>query len=114
MQGFISLENDLKIKVQQNFKNMFPGGTCPFLVNKECSIYSYRPIVCRVHGLAYLVEKGVVKLPYCVNTGKNYSNQYVNKEFIGEPIKENLDTHKVLSDFDFGPIKNLYDWIKSS
>lgn len=114
MQGFIGLENELKVKVQANFKNMIPSGACPFLINNACSVYSYRPIVCRVHGLAYLVEKGFVKLPYCVNTGKNYNKQYSSNEFIGEPIKEDLDTYKVLSAFEYGQIKNLYDWINLS
>lgn len=114
MQGFLSLENELKSQVQDNFKNIKKGGTCPFLINKECSIYPYRPIVCRVHGLAYLLKNRVVKLPYCTNEGKNYSNLYKNGEFIGNPIEENLETHSILKDFDFGTIKNLYDWIIKS
>lgn len=111
MLGFANLENDLKIQVQKNFKNMKKGDACPFLINKECSIYLYRPIVCRVHGLAYLLKDKTVKLPYCANEGKNYSGLYENGEFIGNPILENLETHNLLKDFDFGVIKNLYDWI---
>ena len=114
MQGFLSLENNLKIQVQNNFKAMKKGEICPFLINKECSIYSYRPIVCRVHGLAYLLKDKTVKLPYCTNEGKNYSKIYSNGEFTGSPIEENLETHNVLKDFDFGEIKNLYDWILKS
>lgn len=114
MLGFANLENDLKIQVQKNFKNMKKGGACPFLLNKECSIYLYRPIICRVHGLAYLLKDKTVKLPYCANEGKNYSNLYKNGEFIGNPIEENLETHSILKDFDFGMIKNLYDWIIKS
>ena len=111
MQGFLSLENSLKIQVQKNFKTMKKGEACPFLIDKECSIYPYRPIVCRVHGLAYLLKNKTVKLPYCTNEGKNYSKLYLNGEFLGLPIEENLETHNVLKDFDFGEIKSLYDWI---
>ena len=73
MQGYVNLEPESKIKVQNNIKNMVKGGVCPFLLNKECSIYPYRPIVCRVHGLAYFYKEDKVKLPYCANTGKNFS-----------------------------------------
>ena len=90
------------------------GEVCPFLHNKECTVYSHRPIICRVHGLAYLIKKNVVKLPYCTNLNKNYTDLYKNEEFIGNPIEENLDTSEVLKIFDFGVIKNLYDWFLNS
>lgn len=110
-QGFLSLNSISKIQVQNNFKNIKRGEACPFLIKNECSIYQYRPIICRVHGLCYLIKNNTVKLPYCTNKGKNYSNKYNNNEFIGEPINENLDTTEILKDFNFGEIKNLYDWI---
>ena len=91
---------------------MKKGGACPFLINKQCSIYPYRPIICRVHGLAYICKEHTVKLPYCVNYGKNYSNVYKNNEFLITPILAKLDTPNLLKDCDYGEIKNLYDWIK--
>lgn len=108
MKGYSSLDNSAKIKVQQNIKTMVKGGACPFLLEHRCAIYPYRPIVCRIHGLAYLNKDGVVKLPYCANEGKNFSNNYSNGEFVGEPIKENLDEL-----MNIGEVRNLYDWLKT-
>ena len=94
MQGYISLENDTKIKIQSNIKNFKKGGKCPFLINSECSVYSYRPIICRVHGLAYLCGENKVKTPYCVKKDKNYSEVYKdgkitlsNADFPIEPME---------------------------
>ena len=78
---------------------MEKGGQCPFLINSKCSIYSHRPIICRVHGLSYLCKNNVAKVPYCVNVGLNYSKVYVNNELSCVPIQENLDTHVVLQNF---------------
>lgn len=93
---------------------MVKGGTCPFLVNNLCSLYKYRPIICRVHGLAYLYKKDTVKLPYCTNLDKNYSKVYNDGEVTLSPIEENLDTPNVLIDFNYGEIRNLYDWLKTN
>ena len=113
MQGYINLENKVKIKVQENIKKMEKGGCCPFLVEKKCSVYLYRPIICRVHGLAYLCKDNKVKVPYCVNDNKNYSDVYEKGEIRINPVTENLDTPNVLKDFDYGEIRNLFDWIKT-
>lgn len=110
MQGFIALDNETKRTVQENIKSMQKGGQCPFLINKKCSIYPYRPIICRVHGLAYLVGEKV-KVPYCVNDGKNYANVFADGEITINPVLENLDTPSLLKDFDYGEIRNLYDWL---
>lgn len=105
MLGYSLLESSKKIQVQENIKNMQRGGACPFLIDKLCSVYSYRPMVCKIHGLAYLTRKGIVKVPYCVNSGKNYSEVYSEGEFFAEPIKENLD--ELIPE---GEVRNLYDW----
>lgn len=104
MLGYSALDNESKIRVQNNIKTMERGGACPFLLDKLCSIYPYRPMICRIHGLAYLTKNNVVKVPYCANEGKNYSKVYSNGEFFGEPIKENLDLR-------LGETRNLYDWL---
>ena len=111
MQGFISLENNIKIQIQNNFKNLQKGEACPFLINKKCSIYPFRPIICRVHGLAYICKENIVKLPHCVNNSLNFSKNYANGEINIEPIKENLDTQEVLKNIHYGEIRNLYDWL---
>lgn len=113
MQGYMGLDNELKTEVQRNFSVIEKGGKCPFLINSECSVYEYRPIICRVHGLAYLCDEKKAKIPYCVHDGLNFSKVYDKPKFFAEPIKENLDTHKILSGLDFGGIRNLYDWIKN-
>lgn len=112
MQGYINLDNETKIKVQKNIKSIQKGGQCPFLIEKKCSIYKYRPIICRVHGLAYIISNNRVKVPYCVYENKNYSKVYNNGEISINPIPENLDTPNVLKNFNYGEIRNLYDWIK--
>lgn len=107
MLGYSKLDNSLKIMVQENIKNMEKGGACPFLLDKLCSVYPYRPMVCKIHGLAYLTKNNVVKVPYCANYGKNYAEVYSDGEFFAEPIKENLDEL-------LGETRNLYDWIHNS
>lgn len=113
MQGFMKLDNEVKRTVQKNIQEMKKGDACPFLTEKKCSVYPYRPIVCRVHGLAYLFKQNVVKVPYCTNQNKNYSDVYENGEIFINPINENLDTPEVLKDFKYGEIRNLFDWLKS-
>ena len=112
MQGFIALDNPTKQRVQENVKNIQKGGVCPFLIDKKCSVYPYRPIICRVHGLAYLCNNMTVKVPYCVNVGKNYHKVYENGEIVINPISENLDTKILLKGCNYGEIRNLADWLK--
>ncbi len=112
MLGYSSINDETKQKVQQNIKNIQKGGKCPFLIDKSCSVYNYRPIVCRVHGLCY---KGIhsVVLPECAINGKNFAKSYKNGYVQIEPIKENLDTPNVLKDFNYGEIRTLYEWIRN-
>ncbi len=110
MLGYEKLDLETKATVQENIKKMKKGEACPFLINNECSVYNHRPIICRVHGLAYLYNDNTVKLPYCRKTGKNYASLYNNGVFTGSPIKENLETIKLMEGFNYGEIRNLYDW----
>ena len=112
MQGYIALENDKKILVQENMQSLEKGGKCPFLIDSKCSVYKYRPIICRVHGLAYFCKDKVAKVPYCVNLGLNYKDNYSKGELLAEPIGENLDTQEILKGYEFGEIRNLYEWLK--
>lgn len=112
MHGYSTLNDEEKITVQNNIKNIVKGGACPFLIGKKCSIYSYRPIICRVHGLAYICHDEVVKVPYCANEERNYAKVYKDGEIEINPIKENLDTQSLLKDFEYGEVRNLFDWIK--
>lgn len=94
---------------------------CPFLVNNLCSLYKYRGIVCRTHGLAYH-EDGTnnLKLPECARFGLNYSevfNKSDNSIYIGNTIKEQLKIDKVLRStsaqkykLECGAIRPLIEW----
>lgn len=112
MKGYISLNNETKLLIQKNIKNIQKGEQCPFLINNYCSLYTYRPIICRVHGLAYKLHNASVKLPYCVNQGLNYSKFYNGGFLHTHPINENLDSNVLLKDFEYGEIRNLYDWLE--
>ena len=111
-QGYIALDNTTKQVVQQNINEIEKGGACPFLVDKKCSVYAHRPIICRVHGLAYRYKENKLKLPYCANYGLNYANILKNGEIIIDIVFENLDTQNILKTSEFGETRNLYDWIK--
>ena len=111
MKGYLNLDNIVKKIVQRNFSKMKKGGRCPFLINSECSIYKYRPIICRVHGLAYICNDNIAKVPFCANYNLNYSKVYRDKELLVHPIFENLDTQNLLKDFNYGEIRNLFDWV---
>lgn len=112
MAGYSKLEAEKKKIIQENIKKIVKGGKCPFLYDSRCLVYEYRPIICRVHGLAYICKNKTVKIPYCVTEGKNYTNVYDEGTITINPILENLDTKNVLKIFDYGEIRNLYDWIE--
>ena len=111
MQGYAKLSDNEKRIVQNNIKNIVKGGACPFLIDKKCSVYPYRPIICRTHGLAYLCKEETVKVPYCANAGLNYSDVYSDGEIVINPVMENLDSISLLKNFDCGEIRNLADWL---
>lgn len=106
---------------------------CPFLIDKLCSIYDYRGIICRTHGLMFFYEdengESKSKAPKCMNIGLNYSNVYDAKnktislelwEKSGiktEPIAYNLSLKFLLNNvltkelgLEFGEEKALIDW----
>ena len=123
MSGFSKLSDDIKLKIKQNIekikiqKENFNGNRfeyrCPFLIDGLCSLYFYRGLTCRTHGLAYLRKDGTVNVPYCANKGLNYSKVFNNGIFSVEPIKENLNIDEILKNFDgeMGEIRPLIDWI---
>lgn len=106
---------------------------CPFLIDTKCSIYKYRGLVCRNHGLMQYTtdkdDKMVYSMPHCVEEGLNYSNVYdpdtgkiSSKKWKetgieAEPVSYNVglkfltdnNTTRVLK-LDFGEAKALIDW----
>lgn len=106
---------------------------CPFLIDKKCSIYRYRGIVCRTHGLLfyYTDENGQEKnkAPGCMHFGLNYSNIYdknirtISMELLeksgikSEPIAYNVGRDFMLNnsttkslELKFGQEKALIEW----
>jgi len=106
---------------------------CPFLINKRCSIYKHRGIICRSYGLAYFVEdeneKLSYKMPCCVNNELNYSNVYDEETgtfsskrwketgIEQEPLSYNIGLKFLLNNnmtkelgLEFGEEKALIDW----
>lgn len=106
---------------------------CPFLINKRCSVYKYRGIICRTHGLAFYGENQDFKVPGCVDYGLNYSNvvdkdqKLISLEMFeklgieNEPLAYNLSLKFLLNSemakilqLNFGENKLLIDWLQES
>ncbi len=90
MIAFERLPVELKSQIKQNIKQIQEKRkqsnddkflhVCPFLIDKKCSVYSHRALVCRSYGLTsfYIDNDGTkrYKMPCCVSQGLNYSNVY--------------------------------------
>lgn len=107
---------------------------CPFLKDKKCSVYEFRAVICRTHGLMFFVEDAKEnepknKIPFCVHLGLNYSNIYDEEtkmlsdekmKALGitqEPLAYNLSLKTLFNneitknlDFEFGEVKAMIDW----
>lgn len=125
MSGFIKLPNEVKEQIRNEIKRLKNENPklyrCPFLINKLCSLYKYRGIVCRTHGLAWYDEdKNKIQLPYCVNKGLNYAKVFdreTGEVFLQSPIKERLLIDSVLNgskaekyNLECGEIRPLLNW----
>ncbi|MBP3924082.1 YkgJ family cysteine cluster protein [bacterium] len=119
MSGFMKLPADIKKQIKDNFDKIKDEKdyVCPFLIKKKCSIYKYRSLTCRTHGLAYLKSDGAAKLPECANLGLNFSKTFdpETKILSREIIKENLDLPEIIKsakgyDLEFGEIRSLVKW----
>lgn len=90
MLGYEKLEDNLKEQIRKNIANIKKEKkkagektflhACPFLINKNCSIYNNRALICRSYGLmSYYQDKDGIqkyKIPCCVDQGLNYSKVY--------------------------------------
>lgn len=117
MQGFAKLEKEKHDAVRNNIKKLLARSQkpypCPFLLEGECAVYSYRPLTCRIYGLAYMKSDGVVKLPECARCGLNYSENFDGHEINFHPIKEDLNIDKIFDSnpyLEFGEIRSMIDW----
>ena len=103
---------------------------CPFLIDKKCSLYDYRGIICRSHGLAFFDKNQKLLVPACVDEGLNYSNVYdFEKRTISsekykksgieqEPLAHNVGVYYLTKNeitkelgLDFGEIKPMFEFL---
>ncbi len=135
IEGFKKLDKNTQDIIIDNIKNIKKDEkgyyVCPFLINKKCSVYANRGIVCRTFGLLNQEADGKVNGPFCGKLGLNYSNVYdkETKKLLMDVIKENhyqniprvfslditnirkLDLVKELG-LEFGEQKPLEEWLK--
>lgn len=138
--GYLRLEKDVrnkileKTKVLKTLKDKTPDEIlkceCPFLINKRCSVYKYRPIICRTFGIPYYDSNEKLKIPFCYELGLNYSQVYEKEtntlseelqEKAGieqEPLAYNLSLSFLINKvgkegmkLDFGEQKTITDWM---
>ncbi len=135
IEGYKKLTPDTKNKIKENFKSTVKDKdgyyVCPFLINKKCSVYSNRALVCRTFGLLNKESDGTVNGPFCGKLGLNYSNVYdkETKRLLMDVIEKNhyknlprvfnlnIDNIRTLElvkelGIEFGIQKSLYDWLE--
>ena len=141
--GFSKLPDELKIQIIHEIKQLkeekINAGDakffhkCPFLIDKKCSVYDYRALICRNYGLMYYYknDKGEQRyhMPCCVSQGLNYSNVYDEKQgtlttekwektgIEAEPVSFNVSLDFLMEnnlteylELKFGEQKHLLDW----
>lgn len=143
MIGFSALPENQKEMIKEKIKNIKKDQSwsyddkfmyeCPFLLDKKCSIYLHRGIICRTYGLMYYTEdetgKTVYRMPCCTKNELNYSNVY--DEATGkisdtkwresgikeEPVSFNIGRKFLMNnqrvkdlELEFGEQKALIDW----
>ena len=121
-------EISLKItKLKENPQEMYE---CPFLINKRCSVYEHRPLICRTFGLIQKQNDGKTVMAFCRELGLNYAKvfDFETQKIDYEKVKElgyknipqayliglkNLMSKDFLGDnkLEFGEIKSLIDWL---
>ena len=130
IKGFNELDETTKNKIQQNVDKIakeleeIPDKLyeCPFLIDKCCSVYQYRTLICRTHGLSFYITKkdgtSTNKVPACVNKGLNYSSVYdketktiseekwLNSGIKARPVAHNIDREVLMNKFYY-----LYSFI---
>lgn len=141
--GFTKLPEELKNQITNDIKRLkeekIKSGDakffhkCPFLIDKKCSVYKYRALICRNYGLMYFYKNKSGEqryhMPCCVSQGLNYSNVYDKKEGIlttekwketgieVEPVSYNVSLDFLMNnnltkflELEFGNQKHILDW----
>ncbi len=134
MSGFNNLEEKTKEIIKNNIENIKKEAKdsyiCPFLIDNSCSVYEYRPIVCRTFGVLTEDSKGNPTFPLCTPLGLNFSaiydkdkkhlssELYYKGKFKNDPkifrlsnkVVMNLPLAKKLN-IQFGEAKRLIDFL---
>lgn len=80
MSGVNLLSEETKTVIKEKIKNIINQNSdsyeCPFLENKCCTVYEYRPFVCRYFGVLSQDASGNPTYPFCMHEGLNYYNIY--------------------------------------
>ncbi len=80
MEGFEKLDYNLKEQIKANIKKTKQDNQesyiCPFLIDDSCSLYNYRPLVCRTFGVLTEDSSGNPSFPFCATKGLNFSEIY--------------------------------------
>lgn len=96
IEGYKQLDSNTKIIIKENIKQINKEKSkntdkifmhkCPFLIDKRCSVYNNRGIICRTFGLLCEHNDGRLTIPFCHEYGLNYAQLY-DKE-LGQLIDE--------------------------
>lgn len=96
IEGYKQLDNNTKKIIKENIKQINKEKSkntdkifmhkCPFLIDKRCSVYNNRGIICRTFGLLCEHNDGRLTIPFCHEYGLNYAQLY-DKE-LGQLIDE--------------------------
>ena len=96
IEGYKQLDSNTKKIIKENIKQINKEKSkntdkifmhkCPFLIDKLCSVYKNRGIICRTFGLLCEHNDGRLTIPFCHEYGLNYAQLY-DKE-LGQLIDE--------------------------
>lgn len=86
LEGYKKLPQNVKLNILENIAKINEEYAnskekpfmhkCPFLINKRCSVYGNRGIICRTFGLLCEHNDERLTMPFCHEMGLNYSNVY--------------------------------------
>ena len=98
LEGYKKLPQNVKLNILENIAQINEEYAkskdkpfmhkCPFLINKRCSVYENRGIICRTFGLLCEHDDERLTMPFCNEMGLNYSNVF--DESIGQISEEKV------------------------
>jgi len=93
MEGFKSLDDSVQSIVLKNMQKTAESKEntdCPFLINKVCSAYKNRGLICRTFGLLLIDDDENYTVPFCVHNGLNYAEIFdeTTQKIDPEKVKE--------------------------